>query len=691
MISWQMIDNQQFTKAARARGRVPAGHDRRYVEQIGAFDIETTTVWTREILGSYPDRTEVHFTPHAVMYVWQFAINDTVYYGRTWDEFKEFLRHLSRRLPSGHRLLAFVHNLSFEHVFLSGVFDIPREALFPIEPRKILRVDLTDFLELRCSYLLTNRSLAQFLKAEGVEAQKGEMNYTTKRYPWTKLTAEELLYCERDVLGLTQAIRHRLQETGDTVYTLPFTSTGYVRRLAKKAMLSERRHDDYTADKYSVYVRLRHAFRGGNTHASRYWVALGAVKDDVYGDDFASAYPAQICDKLYPDRPFTEIPACVFGRDGTHEEYIRGLIDRNYAVLMTITLTDVKVDDAQHVPYIPLDKCYFCYNGAIDNGRVLRADRLSITITDVDFGIIANMYTWSDLELTYCATSGYAPLPKAYIELTRELFRRKTAWKWVNDYEYDRSKELINAMFGMLAMDPLRAVIEYDEDGILEEKAPEDPKAAYEKGAKKCFMPYSWGVWLTAHARADLQKAIDACGDDFLYCDTDSVKHLQSDKGLGYIFKGDSYEAFDHAGNPHRMGVMERDTHYIEFASLGAKKYVVRYADDMGKKAGKLEITIAGVGKIQGSAELEKAGGIDAFKEGFIFHQSGIDAFYNDYDCFSYITGCGGCGNHLTITRNVALVQGRYTLGVSKTYRELLDDINAGREAIIDPFDLPLD
>ena len=684
MLSWQCIDSQRFNRAIRGRGN-PAGRSRRYVREVGAFDIETTLFYTREIDAAYADRTEISIIPHSVLYIWMYAIDDTVYYGRTWDELRQFVLHLEKRLPKEHRLLTYVHNLSYEYQFLSGIFDIERAAVFPIDPRKILKCDLTDAIELRCSYLLTNRSLREFLRAEGVEAQKEELDYKRKRWPWTPLSSEELLYCENDVLGLTQAIRHRMEMTGDTVYTIPYTSTGYVRRDAKRALRQDRRHDAYKYDNWSVYVHLRRAFRGGNTHASRYWVAQGPIYDDSYGDDFASFYPSSICGDEFPDKPFFEVPPEVYNAD-PHEDYIEGLIGRHHSVLMTITLTDVEVDEYQHVPYIPIDKCEECINGAIDNGRVLRADTLTITLTDVDYRIIKSMYTFSSLTISYIAYSGYAKLPSSYIELTREYFRRKTGQKGKNDYDYARSKELLNSLYGMMAMDPLRMVIEMDEDHVLYETKPENMRAAYEEGCKKAFLPYSAGVWLTAHCRARLQQAIDACGDDFLYCDTDSVKHLQKDKGLDTMFSGDEYVAYDAQGKPHRMGVMERDTHYTEFVSLGAKKYACRYADDMGKKAGKLEITVAGVGKVEGSAELEAKGGIAAFKPGLVFRSGGIDATYNDYDAFCLLIG----GHHLEVTRNVALTEGVYTLGVSRAYGDLLDDIREQRE-VINPFtDLPL-
>lgn len=45
------------------------------------------------------------------MYIWQFSINNEVYYGRTWDELKSFLIKLNFYNP--HKKIVFVHNLRF--------------------------------------------------------------------------------------------------------------------------------------------------------------------------------------------------------------------------------------------------------------------------------------------------------------------------------------------------------------------------------------------------------------------------------------------------------------------------------------------------------------------------------------------------------------------------------------------------
>lgn len=114
------------------------------------------------------------------------------------------------------------------------------------------------------------------------------------------------------------------------------------------------------------------------------------------------------------------------------------------------------------------------------------------------------------------------------------------------------------------------------------------------------------------------------------------------------------------------MGVYEYEGCYAEFSTLGAKKYCYREAP--GKP---LKVTIAGVNKAAGGPELEKAGGISAFKPGFIFRDAGgTESVYNDRPL---ITECNVDGKTIPITSNIMIKNSIYTLGVTAEYERLLN------------------
>ena len=79
-----------------------------------AFDIETTSFYDGDI-------------KKAIMYVWQWAVGtDFVIYGRTWEEFNEFIAILSGALGlnDSKRIICYVHNLGYETQFIKHYFKI---------------------------------------------------------------------------------------------------------------------------------------------------------------------------------------------------------------------------------------------------------------------------------------------------------------------------------------------------------------------------------------------------------------------------------------------------------------------------------------------------------------------------------------------------------------------------------------
>lgn len=228
--------------------------------------------------------------------------------------------------------------------------------------------------------------------------------------------------------------------------------------------------------------------------------------------------------------------------------------------------------------------------------------------------------------------------------------------------------------FGMMVMDPLRQKYVYE--GELTLKESEDPEADLDKYNRRAFTLYSWGVWVTALARMELEMAVRALheqGACVVYCDTDSVKFFGPgdlsalNDRLRKRSEASGSWADDRRGERHYMGVWEPDGEYRRFKTLGAKKYVVEEDDG-------LHVTIAGVGKRKGAAELQAAGGIGAFTEGFVFSQAGgVEAVYNDTEAVAELGGqVIREGHKLQITRNLCLLPSTYTVGITGEYEHIL-------------------
>lgn len=656
---WHLLKSQK-----RGRGNPKTRDVVEYVDCITAFDIETTRIRECE---------------QSVMYIWQWCFADKcTVIGRTWDELAEFIDKLTEGWPDNRRMVAFVHNLSYEFAFLRGVHFFLPEQVFAIRSRKILKA-VWDKVEFRCSYLHSNMSLGEYLYKMGVPHQKTELDYQRDRWPWTELTPEEMEYCVNDVVGLVEALTIEMAADGDTLYTFPLTSTGYVRRDAKRAMRGV--HKSWIVDQLpdlDTYHMLREAFRGGNCHANRYYAEQ--IVHNVHSADRSSSYPDVQCNCMFPVSKFFP-----YGETDL-DEIMKLITKRKRAVLARVAMSNVRLrDKLWGCPYLSRDKCRNVIGGDYDNGRILCAEYLETTVTDIDLRIIVEEYAADDMRFYDVRHARYGPLPQVLVAETINYYRKKTELKGVDGQEvyYTKAKNKLNSIYGMMAQNPVKRSIIYTQDGVInedgiidyypEETTPEQD--LLDKSNRRAFLCYQWGCWVTAWARLRLEEGIRLAhqpGAEFLYCDTDSIKYLGTIDWNAYNAQRveDSIKsgawADDPSGERHYMGVYEQEHDMSEFSTMGAKKYVYRDA-----KSGKLVCTIAGVGKTAGAKELEAAGGIVAFRDGFTFYEAGgLEALYNDrpeIDLYEVEPG-----RSVPITANVVLRESTYTLGLTAEYLRLL-------------------
>ena len=642
----------QFRKQGQ---REKYGQPKAYADTICAFDIETTRL---------PD------IDHSIMYIWQFAVKGyPVIIGRTWEDFIYFLNRVNEALLPDLRLVIFVHNLSYEFQFLSGIYKFKPHEVFATDNRKILYCTMfKNRFEFRCSYRLSNTNLKTFLKDYGAEHQKvsgDEFDYDVKRYPGTELSTLEMLYCINDVRGLVEAIDNLMKAENDNYYSLPLTSTGYVRRDVKAAMFGNNLAKETYPD-YETYKMLKWAFRGGDTHANRWYV--GKILENVKSYDRSSSYPDVMINRPFPVTAFVDYSV----------DELDTALKEHKACLVHLLMLHVKLrNPLTGNPYIPLAKCKHIEGEVLDNGRVLSAEHLEICCTDIDLQILREQYSFDEDVLTLkCAD--YGELPQQFKAVILDLYRKKTELKGVDsaEIEYMLSKNKINSCYGMTVQDPVKQNILY-KNGVFELDERRTPQEILESGKKKAFLPYAVGVWVTAWARKALYDGVQIVGaEDFVYCDTDSVKFVgEADftKFNTACIEDDLHSgayAADKKGATHYMGVYEQEPDYSRFACLGAKKYA--YEDE----AGETHITIAGVNKQKGAKELHDRGGLEAFiaskdfENEFTFYEAGgLDAVYNDLsEPFIHTVD----GRLFKVTSNICLRPSTYTLGITQDYRDIL-------------------
>lgn len=657
------------------------------VYTFATFDIETTTI---------SSDTE---TPYGFMYHWQMDVGGYVVTGRRWEEWVKFMLKLVEifKTDETRNFVVYIHNEAFEFQFIRDFLNAHFDGfeVFAAQRRKPIYVTTGNGIQFRCSYKLTNMSLEKAVQNElGVVHCKaaGDLDYRIIRTADTPLDDTEYGYCVSDVVSLYELIERRLINERDNLESIPMTSTGYVRRDCRNSC---RKDPDYREEflkqemTESVYTLLMEAGRGGNTHANRYM--SGRVWHEVDSFDVASSYPAQMFLRKFPVSKFTP-----YGEIESMTE-LDGLLSE-YACLFRVIFTGLEVRDNIGMPYIAISKATaHSKHVTLDNGRVLsvinREDRendrgyISLTLTDVDFQIIKEQYTWDEMSISdfHIATYGY--LPEALLSQVMAYFRAKTELKDKIKaaeergdeeeeanlaYLYAKSKNRLNGIFGMCYTNPVHNVISINEDGEWIEDTPEIAEALkkYWK-SRNSFLVYAWGVWITAWARRHLEDLFNALGQDkVIYGDTDSGKAVDVDiskidalnaKVMELADKSGAY--CDYNGTRYYMGVYEHENKIpiAKFKTLGAKKYV--YEDEKG-----LHVTISGVNKKLGAKEL---GSIDNFVPGFIFKDAGgLTLYYNDAEKGIHQITVNGCT--MTTASNIGMVDSTYEIGITREYAELI-------------------
>lgn len=564
-------------------------------------------------------------TKRSVMYVWQLAINGTVIIGRTWDEFIQLLDqvHNHFELDESKRMIIFVHNLAFEFQFLKNLMQW--QKVFAIATRKPIYALSEMGFEFRCSYILSNLSLAnvgESLHKYKVSKAVGDLNYDRIRHYQTPLTKQEYHYIVNDVLVVSAFIKEAIEDAGD-ISRLPLTATGYCRNYVRKnCLVGENKEVQFNkyhemiktltisgVDEYNQMVR---AFQGGFTHTSVRHSNRQLYNVSSY--DLCSAYPAAMC--LFRDFPMSKGKEVEITSADDLKHYI-GL----YCCIFDVTFYDIKPKYINE-NYISCSKCgkhglsydkwVNKYNVVTNNGRLVAADEIETTITNIDYELIDKTYSWSDIAIGTFRIYKRGYLPKEVIMSILHLFKNKTSLKGVKGKEdfYTKSKQLLNSTYGMMVTSIIMPVHTYDNDRgwTVDQKDKEKAIKSYNK-SKKRFNFYAWGIFTTAIVRRIIFNFILAFGDSYCYSDTDSCKILNHekykdviesynqdiDKRINAISKHydipvDYFKPKTIKGITKTLGYFEYEGTYQIFKALRAKAYMVM--EDY-----QLSITVSGINK----------------------------------------------------------------------------------------------
>lgn len=577
-----------------------AGHYQSFYEKIITIDTETYVSDTEDI-GWITD--------------WTITIEkDACIYGNHVSDLLDTIDRICDTLHGDkeHTVRFYIHNLSYDYMFLRNhlneKFGEPDRKL-AVKTHRYVFLQWQSFgLEIRDSAILTQRTLERLCKDMGtLEKATGTWDYKKKRTPDSERSAKEIAYVCTDTICLCKALRLYISQRNCTVATVPLTNTGFIRNQARSRSRKDKKwHKKFISMQLSLeqYNLLTECYHGGYTHANRYYVNR-LITEHVECYDFTSSYPARIVYEKFPMTNFVETSL-----------KLQDILDlkEEYAFAGYIRLKNVRIKKDCPMPPMAFHKAKVCIfpdaesqskksamEHNLDNGKILNGDLVIYPFTDPDLQAILDCYEfeWADVASVMRAKKDY--LPDWLINYVMELFMHKTTLKHSDPVLYMISKGELNGIYGMMVQKMIQDNFEENfETGewtntLTEEQYTELLQKFYK--SKNSFLPYQWGVWVTAYAQAELFE-LGKCCSEWIYSDTDSVKGFGWDKSKLSEYNDKIRKKSEERNmgtvtfnnENYTLGIAEFDGLYTEFKTMGSKRYC--YRED-----GTLKQTVAGVPK----------------------------------------------------------------------------------------------
>ena len=445
--------------------------------------------------------------------------------------------------------------------------------------------------------------------------------------------------------------------------------------------------DGLTIETAEEYNQLKRAFSGGFTHASCF--KSGKIYENVGSIDFTSSYPYVMLSEKYP------MGTAGFYENPTKEIFLKSM--ELYCCIFDIEFINIE----QKILYehiLSKSKCIkYSPDTIVDNGRIVAAGYIKITLTDVDFSTLDKFYSWEKYKVTNLRTYYKAYLPKGIFQSTLNFYVSKTELKGVEgkEIEYLNGKENLNSNYGMMVTDICRTVFEYEGEEWLEPQKPNlnEVLPKYNKN-KKRFLYYPWGVFVTAYARKNLYSGVLEFGGDYIYSDTDSIKALNMDNHTEYIKrynenvvsklkKSMKYHNLpfeltrpkNNKGQEKQLGVWDYEGNYTLFKTLGAKRYIYE------KPGEGINITVSGVNKVKAVPYLTSRFPdvrklFEEFKDGLYIpdgYTGKLTHTYIDYPQTGEIIDYIGTTSTFNEKSSVHMEGSSYQLTIAPDYQQLLN------------------
>lgn len=664
--------------------------EKKYYNIATSFDIETCNF----ILNN---------TKNAIMYCWSFCFDGFSYFGRTWEEFETLINSISDilELSKDQKLVVYVQYLSFEFGFLKNRFNW--KQVFALDNmtykhykesekyqcREILYCCSNSFVEFRCSYLLSNKSLEKMgddLTKYHITKKVGFLDHSKIRHPKTKMNDDEILYSIDDTKVVVAYIWEEL-ERYKNICDIPLTNTGRVREECRRRCLSDPDYVKMIKNSkldLNCYLSCRRAFQGGFVHSNAKYT--GKVLKNIASSDFTSSYPSVMLSERFP----VGSPKKIDTEHMTKEDFLFYI--GHYWCVFDIHFQNIKRKKNVPDDVISISRCFYSTNSTLNNGRVYSAENLSLTITGTDFEIYNKIYDWD----CFCVSNLYVwkldLLPSVLLECVLDFYAAKTELKGVHgkEAEYQLLKGMLNSIYGMMVTDIIRNPNFFKNEFWEFHYVSKQKEMIKYNTSKKRFTLYPWGIAIAAYARRNLINGILAVGDDYVYSDTDSIKYKNYKRHKKYfsdynknIIEKIKFNLLIRGINPERMcpktidgikkpiGVWDFEGVSDRFKTLGCKRY-------LSEQNGELKMTVAGVSKKSGVEFLKTfEDPFSAFSDNLIFPKeySGKKAhFYIDHAIDGVLTDYNGVCYNYEEKSCVYIESSDYCMGIGEDFKNFLNN-----------------
>lgn len=557
----------------------------KYIRICAGFDIETTRI-----------------DKYAFMYHWQLSFNDDDLLCRTWADFEFLIDALQKWLePKKAVLILWVANMGHEFSFLCRRFRwkkiFARESHSPLTARTG-RVEFRECLSISGQGGLANLA-KNYCKTQKL---RGDLDYNVIRNSQTVLEPEtELQYCINDTRILAEWAQYIFTQYSDNKKDIPLTATSIVRNDIKQAVELTGAIEKIRDAVYSLYPTrqtynfiMQYLFRGGYTHANIWYTCV--KWENTIGVDFTSSYPAVMLHCYYPMSPFNE---CECGCNG--KEITDSKLETN---CMWIVVDIEKIEQITSHAIESKHKLIACDHAEFDNGRLTKADRIQVALTEIDYKVYTMFYKWEKITVikSLCAVRGKLPNYvlnplKNYYTLKQELKRKGLD----STIEYKNAKARLNSFYGCMVTRLTFIEHRYNQDEpfikddeIIDtgEWYTEETTKTYSKLVDKQILSPYWGIYVTAHARYRLLSMVakmdcDTLHNSVIYCDTDSIYFDDTPENRKLIAEYNAEIAELNKDLPpefYDIGFFDwvdktKDGNPVtyQFETLGAKRYIKYY------------------------------------------------------------------------------------------------------------------